>query len=532
MLRNKDGHRSRRTRVTLVLAGAIALSGVAASPAAAGPLAAPNPLGAPVFATAAAGKAVPLSKAGLSASGAALVGRTLTVTVRARRATSVTFGVVSGAKVLTSARASVPKGTKALKLTLPTTPRGTGLRLRVSARAGKRTARSTIALKVATPTTPSSPTGGAPTATSTPTTPAMPNDVVPPPTPTTTPRVTLSAATVPENQPSGTAVGTLATADAPTVGVAPQFTLVTGTGDTDNASFTVDGTTLRTAASFDFEAKSQYAIRVRATDGGSVETALTVAVTNVNEAPVLPSTVSVPDGRLTIAGSSAAFGNTPLVVTSGRDAPTTTGGPEYRTSGDLLQGVTDPEGDPLSTVAETKPTTKGGSVTIESDGDLVYQPEPGCASGLDTFKVTVSDGHGGTVLRDVEIARRLRSSGTCVWYVDPAAAAGGTGTAAAPFNSLSALNTAASDPDVDGDNIHLAAGTYSGAFTLEPNERLSTFRSGLTLFSQQLVAPHPAASVTLGGGTLTPRTAAACRASASDRPAAPRSPARSPARSR
>ena len=67
------------------------------------------------------------------------------------------------------------------------------------------------------------------------------------------------------------------------------YTLVSGTGDTDNASFTIDGATLKTAGVFDFETKSSYSVRVRVTDAGglSFERAFTITVTDVNEAPTL-----------------------------------------------------------------------------------------------------------------------------------------------------------------------------------------------------------------------------------------------------
>jgi gliding motility-associated-like protein len=63
------------------------------------------------------------------------------------------------------------------------------------------------------------------------------------------------------------------------------YALVSGTGSTDNASFTISGTTLRTAAVFDFETKSSYSVRVRVTDAGGLtfERALTITVTDVNE---------------------------------------------------------------------------------------------------------------------------------------------------------------------------------------------------------------------------------------------------------
>jgi gliding motility-associated-like protein len=98
----------------------------------------------------------------------------------------------------------------------------------------------------------------------------------------------LSNTSVLENAASGTTVGTLAGTDAD-AGDSHTYSLVTGTGSTDNASFTITGTTLSTAAVFNFEAKNSYAVRVRVTDAGglSFERAFTISVTDVNEAPTL-----------------------------------------------------------------------------------------------------------------------------------------------------------------------------------------------------------------------------------------------------
>src|SRR5690606_31963452 len=96
----------------------------------------------------------------------------------------------------------------------------------------------------------------------------------------------LSHAQVDENSPTGTTVGTLSATDAD-LGDSHVFSLVAGAGSSDNASFTVDGTALKTAAVFDFEAKASYSIRVRATDSGLnvFEKQLTVTINDLNEAP-------------------------------------------------------------------------------------------------------------------------------------------------------------------------------------------------------------------------------------------------------
>ena len=63
------------------------------------------------------------------------------------------------------------------------------------------------------------------------------------------------------------------------------YTLVSGTGSTDNTSFAISGSTLQTAAIFNFEAKNSYSIRLRTTDQGGLwfEKAFTISVTNVYE---------------------------------------------------------------------------------------------------------------------------------------------------------------------------------------------------------------------------------------------------------
>jgi RHS repeat-associated protein len=98
--------------------------------------------------------------------------------------------------------------------------------------------------------------------------------------------ITLSNSSVNENQAAGTVVGTLTTTD-PDAGNTFTYLLVSGTGSDDNASFTLDGASLKTASSFNYEAKSSYSIRLRTTDNyaGTFEKQFTINVNNVNEAP-------------------------------------------------------------------------------------------------------------------------------------------------------------------------------------------------------------------------------------------------------
>lgn len=98
--------------------------------------------------------------------------------------------------------------------------------------------------------------------------------------------ITVNPGSLPEHEPAGTVASVLSTTDSDP-GDTHTYTLVAGTGDTDNASFTIVGNELRSALEFNYETKNSYSIRLQ-TDDGNGETyqeAVTIAVTNINEAP-------------------------------------------------------------------------------------------------------------------------------------------------------------------------------------------------------------------------------------------------------
>ncbi|QEK52483.1 T9SS type B sorting domain-containing protein [Pedobacter aquae] len=100
--------------------------------------------------------------------------------------------------------------------------------------------------------------------------------------------VSLAAITLFENRPSGTLAGTLSsTSDDPNATF--TYSLVTGTGSTDNASFVINGNQLQTASSLNYENKQSYQIRVRSTTqfGFSLDQTFTVNLSDVNETPTL-----------------------------------------------------------------------------------------------------------------------------------------------------------------------------------------------------------------------------------------------------
>ena len=94
--------------------------------------------------------------------------------------------------------------------------------------------------------------------------------------------IALSSSSIRENAPAETVVGTLSATGG---GGGVTFDLVGGAGSADNNRFEIVGNELRSRASFNFEAQSEFSIRVRAAGDGSYAQALTITVVNVPEPP-------------------------------------------------------------------------------------------------------------------------------------------------------------------------------------------------------------------------------------------------------
>ena len=93
-----------------------------------------------------------------------------------------------------------------------------------------------------------------------------------------------------ENTPTGSIVTTFNTNSSDPNDIF-TYTLVSGTGDTDNTAFTIVGDQLQINVSPDFESKSTYKIRVRTTDsqGQSYEEELIINVKDFNEIGATPN---------------------------------------------------------------------------------------------------------------------------------------------------------------------------------------------------------------------------------------------------
>ncbi|MFZ4471047.1 MAG: cadherin repeat domain-containing protein, partial [Pirellula sp.] len=108
--------------------------------------------------------------------------------------------------------------------------------------------------------------------------------------------INLSNGSLPENQPAGFEIGTLSNDD-PDAGDNLVYSLVTGIGSDDNIMFRIVGDKLQSAVTFDFEARSAYNLRIRATDRGGffLEQPFTINVTDVNEPP---AAVTISNNRI------------------------------------------------------------------------------------------------------------------------------------------------------------------------------------------------------------------------------------------
>ncbi|MFZ2726038.1 MAG: cadherin domain-containing protein [Methylococcaceae bacterium] len=96
--------------------------------------------------------------------------------------------------------------------------------------------------------------------------------------------LSLSSSSVNENVVAGTVIGTLSSTDAD-AGNTFTYSLVSGTGSTDNSAFTISNNQLKINASPDYETKSSYHVLVRTTDqdGAHFDKALTVSINNLSE---------------------------------------------------------------------------------------------------------------------------------------------------------------------------------------------------------------------------------------------------------
>jgi hypothetical protein len=183
-------------------------------------------------------------------------------------------------------------------------------------------------------------------------------------------------------------------------------------------------------------------------------------VTATNDAPTADDE--------TFNGANSAVGNTTLVGNApGDGAPATpdptdtspaTDRPHKAISGDILNGDTDPDGPTtLAVTAGTFASNDGGTVTLQADGDFVFEPaaSTSCTDTSDFFDYTVTDGGA----NGSDTGRVTMAITGCVWYVDNNDAQGNAGPSEKPFDTL----TQAQAASAAGQSVFVYAGDGTGA---------------------------------------------------------------------
>ena len=251
--------------------------------------------------------------------------------------------------------------------------------------------------------------------------------------------VALSATAVAENAPSGTAVGTFATTDQDD-GDSFTYALVAGSGDADNASFGIVGTSLVTAAVFDHETAAARSIRVRATDSGglSTEKTFTIAVSDRNDAPT-----DVALSAAIVVENAAAGTVVGLFSTADTDAGDTFVYSLVTGSGDADNASFEIVGGALRTRGPVDHET-GPVLSVR-----VRSTDSGGLSAERVFSITVSDVN--------EAPATLALSNATIAENDPLGSTVGTFTAADPDAGDSlAYALVAGDGDADNASFEIA----------------------------------------------------------------------------
>ncbi len=208
----------------------------------------------------------------------------------------------------------------------------------------------------------------------------------------------LTATSIAENNAVDANVGTLSTTDADTSDT-HTYSLVAGTGDTDNGSFNISSNSLRASVAFDFETKNSYSIRVRTTDSASntFEKVFTITVTNADEG----TTFAGWSGGATLdaanLGKYAIGGASSLTATDGVKPATTVSGGNL-----VLTAIVRTDDPKLTVVGEAVASlanySSGTSVT-EVTGSATGIDQAGVPTGCEKQAFTVPQDGGRKFLR-------------------------------------------------------------------------------------------------------------------------------------
>lgn len=120
--------------------------------------------------------------------------------------------------------------------------------------------------------------------------------------------ITLSVSSIAENAGANAVVGTLYTTSEYVGNMVYTYSLINGTGDTDNNSFNISGNQLRATASFDYETKSSYSVLIRTINsfGHGLNKIFMITVTDVNETTT-PETFEIINNKPCIRKSNNQY---------------------------------------------------------------------------------------------------------------------------------------------------------------------------------------------------------------------------------
>ena len=172
--------------------------------------------------------------------------------------------------------------------------------------------------------------------------------------------IQLSNQSILENEGVDVLIGDLSTTDQD-AGDTFIYSLVSGVGDEGNGSFYIDDNHLLASENFNFEAQSNYSVRIRTTDSGGLfyEKVFIIQIVDVNDPPVAYSQEVVTTENEPVTFTITAY---------------------------------DEDGDEITFNLVTPPSYGDMPWTPP---DLTYSPEYGF-EGVDLFTFTVTDEHGAT----------------------------------------------------------------------------------------------------------------------------------------
>ena len=194
----------------------------------------------------------------------------------------------------------------------------------------------------------------------------------------------LSASTVNQSAGTNATVGMLSSVDVDS-GQSHTYSLVSGTGDTNNASFNISGSTLRANDASSLVAGT-YSVRVQTSDGagGSYQKTLSITVAD-NVAPAVPS---APDLAAASDSGSSNTDNLTNITT-----PTITGTAEAGSTVKLYDGATQVGSgmaDGLGNWSITSSVLSEGSHTLTAKATDAANNTSGASTGLNlTIDTTV-----------------------------------------------------------------------------------------------------------------------------------------------